>query len=53
MNWSNIEIDQVKPLCLFNVSDNEELREAYTWKNTQPLLEKNHHQKGIKFDSLE
>ena len=23
MNWSNIEIDHVKPICLFNVSDDE------------------------------
>ena len=38
MNWSNIEIDRVKALCLFDVSKYEELREAFNWKNTQPLL---------------
>ena len=37
MNWSNFEIDQLKPICLFDVSQDEELREAFNWKNTQPL----------------
>ena len=36
MNWSNIEIDHVKAICLFDVSKDEELREAFNWKNTQP-----------------
>ena len=26
MKWSNIEIDHVKPICLFDVSNDEELR---------------------------
>ena len=50
MNWSNIEIDHVKPICLFDVSKDEELREAFNWKNTQPLLKQDHQQKGIKFN---
>ena len=29
MNWSNIEIDHVKPFCLVDVSKDEELREAF------------------------
>ena len=28
MNWENIEIDGVKPICMFNVSKEEELKEA-------------------------
>ena len=53
MNWSNIEIDHVKAICLFDVSKDEELREAFNWKNTQPLLKQDHQQKGIKFNFLD
>ena len=50
MNWSNIEIDHVKPICMFDISKDEELREAFSWKSTQPLLKQNHLQKGIRFN---
>ena len=49
MDWSNIEIDHVKAICLFDVFIDEEFREAFNWKNTQPLLKEVHQQKGIKF----
>ena len=48
MNWSNIEIDHVRPICMFDISKNEELKEAFSWKNTQPLLKKYHQQTGKK-----
>ena len=53
MNWSNIEIDHVKPICMFDVSKDEELREAFCWINTQPLLKKDHQPKGTKFSFLD
>ena len=53
MNWSNIEIDHVKPICLFDVSKDEELREALKWKITQPSLKHDHQQKGIKLNILD
>ena len=53
MNWSNIEIDHVKPICTFGVSKDEYLKEAFSWKNTQPLLKHIHHQKGTKFNFLD
>ena len=53
MNWENIEIDHVKPICLFDVSKDEELKKAFNWKNTQYLLKHIHHQKGIKFNFLD
>ena len=53
MNWSNIEIDHVKAICLFDVSKDEDLRETFNWKNTQPLLKHDHQQKGIKFNFLD
>ena len=53
MNWSNTEVDHVKPVCMFDVSEDEELREAFCWKNTQPLLKKDHQLMGTKFIFLE
>ena len=53
MNWSNIEIDHVKAICLFDISKDEELREAFNWKNTQPLLKHDHQKKGTKFNFLD
>ena len=54
MNWTNIEIDHVKPIiCMFDVSKDEELREAFYWKNTQPLFKHDHQKKGTKFDFLD
>ena len=53
MNWSNIEIDHVKAICIFDVIKDEELKEAFNWKNTQPLLKQDHQQKGIKINFLD
>ena len=53
MNWSNIEIDHLKPICLFDVSKDEELREAFNWKNTQPLSKPAHIHKRTKFNFLD
>ena len=53
MNWSNTENDHVKSICLFDMSKDEELREAFTWKNTQPLLKHDHQKKGTKFNFLD
>ena len=52
MNWSNIEVDHIKPICMFDLSKDEEFRKAFNWKNTQPLLKHDHQQKGIKFNFL-
>ena len=38
MNWSNIKIDHITPICLFDVSKDEEIKEASCWKNTQSLI---------------
>ena len=53
MNWGNIEIDQVKAISLFDVSKAEELREAFSGKNTQPLLKHDPQKKGTKFNFLD
>ena len=36
MNLLNIEIDHVKPVWIYEVSRDEELRETFCLKNTQP-----------------
>ena len=38
---------------MFDVSKVEELKEAFNWKNTQPLLKQDHQQKGTKFNTLD
>ena len=48
MNWDNIEIDHVKPICMFDISKEDELKEAFNWRNTQPLLEQDGQKKGTK-----
>ena len=53
MNWSKIENDHVKALCMFDISDDKQLKEAFSWKNTQPLLKQDHRQKGTKFKFLD
>ena len=54
MTWDNIEIDHVKPICLFDISDDEQLKEAFKGRrNTQPLSKEIHRQKGIKFNVLD
>ena len=53
MNWTNIEIDHVKAICMFDVSDYERLKETFNCRNIQPLLIKDHQQKGTKYNFLD
>ena len=53
MNWNNIDIDHVKPICLFDVSKFEDLKDAFSWKNTQPIPKQFHQQKGTKVTFLD
>ena len=53
MNWSNTEVDHIKPIRMFDVSKDDELKEAFNWKNTQPLLKPDHQQKSTKFNLLD
>ena len=50
MNWTNIEIDHVKPIYMFDVTKDDDLREGANWKNTQPLLKQDHQHKGTNFN---
>ena len=53
MNWTNIEIDHVGPICMFDESKEEELRDAFIRKNTQPLLKEVHQRNGIEYKLLD
>ena len=53
MNWYNIEIDHIKQICMFDVSNDEQLKEAFSWKDTQPLLKPDNRQKGTKYIFLD
>ena len=53
MNLSNIEIDHVKPICMFDVTKDEKFGETFCWKNTQSLLKKDHQYKVPKFYLLD
>ena len=53
MNFNNIQIDHAKPISSFDVSNDEQLLEAFNWKNTQPLLKEDNLRKGSKFDFLD
>ena len=51
MNWSNIDIDHSQPICIFDVSKDEVLKEAFCWKITETILKQHHQQIGINFNS--
>ena len=53
MTWDNIENDHVRPISSFDISDDEQLKEAFNWRNTQPLLKKIHQKKGTKYNFLD
>ena len=53
MNWSKIEIDHVKPICMFGVSDDEVLKLAFNWKDTETFCKVIHSQKCGNFNLLD
>ena len=40
LKWSNIQTDRAKPSVSIDVSKDEEIKEAFNWKNTQLILER-------------
>ena len=34
MNWKNIDIDRVRPISSFPITDGEQLKEPFNWKDT-------------------
>ena len=53
MNWFNFHIDHVRPISSFDVSKEDEFLEAFSWKNSQPLLKEDNIRKGNKYIELD
>ena len=53
MNWFKMEIHNVKPSCMLDVSKTEELKKVSSWRNTQPILKHVYQQKGTEFNFLD
>jgi hypothetical protein len=54
MSWDNYgywtwHIDHIKPLCLFDLTDENQLKDAWSLKNLQPLWAKENLQKNKKY----
>ena len=49
MTWSTIELDHVRPLSSFNLTDSNQLKEAAHYTNIQPLLKSDNRKKGSKY----
>ena len=45
LTWDNIENDHVRPISSFDIYKDEQLKEAFYWQNTQPLLKEIHQKK--------
>ncbi len=55
MSWDNYgkygwHIDHIRPLDSFNLTDSEELKEAWNYTNLQPLWAKDNLSKGSKYE---
>ena len=48
-----LDINHVKAISSFDISDEEHLKEAFNWRNTEPLLKDVHQQEGVKFNLLD
>jgi hypothetical protein len=52
MNWSNYgkwHVDHIKPVALFDLTDEAQRKECFNWKNLQPLWAKDNIKKGKKY----
>ena len=49
ITWDNIELDHVRPLSSFNLTDLEQLKEASHYSNIQPLLKSDNRKKGANY----
>ena len=52
MIQKNINVDHVRPIFSFDISIDEELKEAFNWKSIQLLLERINLPKGTGFNFL-
>ena len=46
MTWENTHIDHLKPLSKFDLSDDEQLEQAFHYTNCRPLLARDNRSKS-------
>ena len=51
-HWNIFEIVKVRPISSFDLSNDEQLKEAFCWNETQPLLKQDHQHKRTIFNFL-
>ena len=49
MTWNNIDLDHVRLLSFFDLTNPEQLKEAYHYTNIQPLLKSDNRKKGANY----
>ena len=49
MSWENIELDHVRPLSSFSLTDPDQLKDAAHFSNIQPLFKHDNRTKGSRF----
>ena len=52
MNWNNRhlwDLDHIKPISLFDLSDPQQQKECFNYKNIQPLWREDNMKKGSKY----
>ena len=51
MTWDIVELDHVRPLSSFDLTNPEQLREGAHFSNIQPILKSDNRKKGSKIDN--
>ena len=49
MSWKLLELDHIRPLSSFDLTDPEQLKEAAHYTNIQPLLKNDNLKKGSRY----
>lgn len=56
MNWNNYgsiwQLDHIKPCSSYDLTNDEELLECFSWKNTMPIMKKDNLKKFVNIDNL-
>ena len=53
LKWGNIEIDHVKPICMFDVSKDKKIERSVLLEKYSTTLKKDHQQKRTKLNILD
>ena len=53
MKCFNIDLDHVKPICMFDVTNEEEIKQFFCWQKNSTNLKHENQQIGSKFTFLD